>query len=75
MNPVLRTSTALILSYAVFTMSVLTGCWSEKPAPTAAPATGQAAAPAAAPAAPADQNQAPLQMSLDDVVAPIALLS
>ena len=73
MNPVLRASTALILSYAVFTMSVLTGCRSEKPAPTTAPATGQAAAPAAAPAAPTDQNQAPLQMSLDDVVAPIAL--
>lgn len=76
MNPTLRGSISLFLTYAVFSVSVLTGCnKSQKPAPAAAPDAGQAAAPApgAAPAAnPADAGPT-LQMSLDDVVAPIAL--
>jgi hypothetical protein len=73
MKPFLRTSTALILSAAVFSMSVLTGCRSEKPTPAAAPDAGQAAAPAAAPVQNPAAAPAPLQMSVDDVVAPIAL--
>ena len=55
MIPILRGSTALFLTYAVFSVSVLSGCSkSEKPAPAATPDASQAA-PAAAPA---DQNAA-----------------
>jgi hypothetical protein len=65
MNPVLRTSTASLLTVVVSFMSVMTGCKSaEAPAPQS-----QAAAPAqSAPPTPPSQ-----QMSVDDLVAPIAL--
>ena len=65
MNPVLRAGTASLLTVVFSAMSILTGCKSaEPPAPQS-----QAAAPApAAPAVPPPQ-----QISVDDLVAPIAL--
>jgi Protein of unknown function (DUF3300) len=65
MNPALRASTASFLTVAFSFTSVLSGC---KPA-APPPPQNQAAAPAqAAPATPPAQ-----QMSVDDLVAPIAL--
>jgi hypothetical protein len=65
MNPVLRAGTASLLTGVVSFMSVMTGCKSAEPT---APQS-QAAAPAqGAPVIPPAQ-----QMSVDDLVAPIAL--
>jgi hypothetical protein len=65
MNPVLRASTASLLTVVVSFMSVMTGCKSAEPTPP----PSQTATPAqSAPASPPSQ-----QMSVDDVVAPIAL--
>jgi Protein of unknown function (DUF3300) len=69
MNPVIRASTAFLLTTVVSSTSVMTGCNSAKPNPTANSAATQTAGPA--PTVPA--NVPPPQMSLDDVVAPIAL--
>jgi len=64
MNPVLRASTASLLTVVVTFMSVITGCKSAEPPPQS-----QNAAPVqSAPANPPSQ-----QMSVDDLVAPIAL--
>ncbi len=66
MNPVLRAGTASLLTVAVSFMSTVSGC-SKSGEPT--PPQTQAAAPAqAAPETPPAQ-----QMSVDDLVAPIAL--
>ncbi len=66
MNPVLRAGTASLLTVAVSLMSTVSGC-SKSAEPT--PPQSQAAAPAqAAPESPPAQ-----QMSVDDLVAPIAL--
>ena len=66
MNPVLRAGTASLLTVAVSLMSTVSGC-SKSAEPT--PPQSQAAAPAqAAPETPPAQ-----QMSVDDLVAPIAL--
>ena len=66
MNPVLRAGTASLLTVAVSLMSTVSGC-SKSGEPT--PPQSQAAAPAqAAPETPPAQ-----QMSVDDLVAPIAL--
>jgi Protein of unknown function (DUF3300) len=68
MNPVLRASTASVLTVVFSFVSTVSGC---KSAPAPAP-QDQAAAPAqAAPATPPAAPAAP--MSLDDLVAPIAL--
>ena len=65
MNPVLRSSTASVVTVVFSFMSIVSGC---KSAPAPAP-QDQAAAPAqAAPAAPPA-----VPMSVDDLVAPIAL--
>ena len=65
MNLVLRASTSFLLTVVLSSMSIMTGCKStEHPPPHS-----QAAAPAqAAPASPAQQ-----QISVDDLVAPVAL--
>jgi Protein of unknown function (DUF3300) len=65
MNPVLRAATASLLTVVLSMMSVMTGCKSaEPPSPQS-----QAAAPAqGAPVSPPPQ-----QISVDDLVAPIAL--
>lgn len=65
MNPVLRASTASVLTVVFSFVSAVSGC---KSAPAPAP-QDQAAAPAQA--APASAPAAP--MSVDDLVAPIAL--
>ena len=69
MNHLFRANTALLLAAAVSTMSVVSGCKSATPNPAAGPDAAQSAPPpppgAAAPAAP--------QMSVADLVAPIAL--
>jgi hypothetical protein len=68
MNSLIRASTAFLLMTVVSSTSVMTGCNSEKPNPTAISAATQAAEPAQnVPATVAPQ------MSLDDLVAPIAL--
>jgi hypothetical protein len=65
MNPVLRAGTASLLSVLLSWMSVMTGCTSPQPSPP----QSQAAAPAQSPPAiPPSQ-----QLSVDDLVAPIAL--
>ena len=65
MNPVLRAGTASLLTVVFSSMSIITGCKSAEPPPQ----QSQASAPApAAPAAPPPQ-----QISVDDLVAPIAL--
>ena len=65
MNPVLRAGTASLLTVVFSSMSIITGCKSSQPAPP----ESQAAAPTqAAPAIPPPQ-----QISVDDLVAPIAL--
>jgi hypothetical protein len=65
MNPVLRAGTASLLTAVLSWMSVMTGCKSTEPAP---PQSQAAAPPQAAPA-----NPPPQQISIDDLVAPIAL--
>ncbi len=66
MNPVLRASTASLLTVVFSFTSVMTGCKSAEPTPP----QNQAAAPVpGAPAAPAPSQP----MSVDDLVAPIAL--
>ena len=65
MNPVLRAGTASLLTVVLSWMSVMTGCKSTEPAPP----QSQSAAPAQA----APANPPPQQISVDDLVAPIAL--
>jgi hypothetical protein len=65
MSPVLRASTASLLTVVVSFMSVMTGCKSAQPTPD----QSQTAAPV--PSVPA--SPPPQQMSVDDLVAPIAL--
>ena len=65
MNPVLRAGTASLLTVVFSSMSIMTGCKSAEPTPQ----QSQAAAPA--PSAPA--SPPPQQISVDDLVAPIAL--
>jgi hypothetical protein len=65
MNPVLRASTASLLTVVVSFMSIVTGCKSAEPTP---PQSQSAAPVQSAPASPPSQ-----QMSVDDLVAPIAL--
>jgi Protein of unknown function (DUF3300) len=69
MNPVIRASTAFLLSAVVSSTSVMTGCNSAKPNAAAAQGGTQPAGPAQS----VPTNSPPPQMSLDDVVAPIAL--
>jgi Protein of unknown function (DUF3300) len=69
MNAVIRASTAFLLTAVVSSTNVMTGCTSAKSNPAAAQAGTQPAAPAQGVPA----NAPPPQMSLDDVVAPIAL--
>jgi hypothetical protein len=70
MNQIFRANTALLLVAAVSTMSVVAGCKSETPNAAPSPNTSQAAPPAPPPAAAAP---AAAPMSVDDLVAPIAL--
>ena len=63
MNNVLRAGTASFLTVVLCFMNIVTGCKSAEPPPP----QSQAAAPAQAP------SPAPPQMSVDDLVAPIAL--
>jgi hypothetical protein len=65
MNPVLRAGTAALLTVVLSWMSVMTGCKSTEPTPP----QSQAAAPAQG----APANPPPQQISVDDLVAPIAL--
>ena len=63
MNTVLRAGTASLLTVVLFFMNIMTGCKSAEPPPP----QSQAAAPAQAP------SPAPPQISIDDLVAPVAL--
>jgi hypothetical protein len=65
MNPVLRTGTASLLAFVLSWMSIMTGCKSAEPAPP----QSQAAAPAQG----APESSPPQPISIDDLVAPIAL--
>ena len=65
MNPVLRAGTASLLTVVVSLMSIMTGCKSAEPNPP----QSQAAAPAQG----APASSPPPQISVDDLVAPIAL--
>lgn len=65
MNPVLRAGTAALLTVVFSFTSIVSGCKSAAPPPP----QDQAAAPAQAPAATPPVQQ----MSVDDLVAPIAL--
>jgi hypothetical protein len=67
MNSLIRASTAFLLTTVVSSTSIMSGCNSAKPGPTVN-ASAQATEPA--PSAPA---AAAPQMSLDELVAPIAL--
>lgn len=70
MNPILRVNTAFLLTAIISSTSVMTGCKSEKTNPPASQNAGQSGSQSA----PVAQNTtAPPQMSVDDVVAPIAL--
>jgi Protein of unknown function (DUF3300) len=73
MNPVLRTSTAFLLTAVVSSTSVMTGCKASTPNATGSQEVTQATTPAAAPPQTAPAAPPPLQMSVDDLVAPIAL--
>jgi Protein of unknown function (DUF3300) len=73
MNPVIRASTAFLLTAVVSSTSVMTGCNSAKPNPPANSDAAQTATQTAGPAQSAAANAPPPQMSIDDVVAPIAL--
>ncbi len=70
MNPVLRTYTSLLLTTVVSSTSVMVGCNNAKQSPAPSPGAAQTAATPAQ-----DANAVPPapQMSIDDVVAPIAL--
>jgi Protein of unknown function (DUF3300) len=70
MNQLFRANTALLLAAAVSTMSVVAGCKSVAPAPAPGPDTSQVT-PTAPPPPAASPASAP--MSVDDLVAPIAL--
>jgi Protein of unknown function (DUF3300) len=63
MNSVLRAGTASLLTVVLFFMNIMTGCKSAQPPPP----QSQAAAPAQA------ATPAPPQISIDDLVAPVAL--
>ena len=65
MNPVLRTGTASLLAFVLSWMSIMTGCKSAEPTPP----QSQAAAPAQG----APESSPPQPISIDDLVAPIAL--
>lgn len=74
MNQIFRANTALFLVATISTMSVVAGCKSETPNPAPSPNTSQSASPAPPPAPPpAAAAPASAPMSVDDMVAPIAL--
>ena len=72
MNPVFRVTAALVLTAVFPSMTVMVGCKSSAPSPAETPAATQAAAPAPAPTD-TSAAQPAVQMSVDDLVAPIAL--
>ena len=73
MNPILRASTASLLTVMVSSMSVITGCKSSNPNPTPSPDAAQSASQSAAPIVNPTAGPSSPQMSIDDLVAPIAL--
>ena len=73
MNPILRASTASLLTVVVSSMNVMTGCKSANPNPAASPDSSQTATQSAAPTQGAPASPPSLQISVDDLVAPIAL--